>query len=32
MHNVYVEAITKQLQECNDIELLNLILTLLQKS
>lgn len=31
MHNDYIEAIIKQLKQCDDIELLDLILALLQK-
>ena len=32
MHQYYIEVIIKQLKQCDDIELLDLILTLLQKS
>jgi len=32
MHQYYIEVIIKQLKKCNDMELLDLILTLLQKS
>lgn len=32
MHNDYINAIIKLLEKCNDLELLDLILKLLQKS
>ena len=32
MHTEYIYAITQLIQKCNDIELLDLILKLLQKS
>ena len=31
MHQDYIEEIIKHLKQCNDIELLDLILTILQK-
>ena len=32
MHQEYIEAIVKLLKQCNDVELLDLILRLLHKS
>jgi hypothetical protein len=32
MHQDYIDKIVKLLKQCNDIELLDLILTILQKS
>jgi len=32
MHQDYIDQIVKLLKQCNDIELLDLILTILQKS
>lgn len=32
MHKYYIELIINRLEKCNDMELLDLILTLLQKS